>query len=188
MPTEKQKMLAGELYNAATANELCNERYCAQNYCFEFNQLSPGHTAERLAILQKLLNRVGQDAMIMPGFWCDYGYNITLGDHFFANFNCVMLDAAPIQFGNHVFIGPNCGFYTSGHPLDIKSRNMGLEYAKPITVGNNVWIGGNVAVLPGVCIGDNCVIAAGSVITQSISDDAIVMGNPGKIKRILTEL
>ncbi|WVD66254.1 sugar O-acetyltransferase [Orbus sturtevantii] len=182
MATEKEKMLSALLYHPA-ADELNYERLSAQDYCFKFNQLEPSATQPRLDILHQLLNNFGFGSIIMPGFWCDYGYNIRIGDHFFANFNCIMLDAAPITFGDHVLIGPNCSFYTSGHPLDVKQRNSGVEYAYPITVGNNVWFGGNVVVLPGITIGDNCVIGAGSIITKSIADNSIAIGNPCRVKR-----
>lgn len=118
---------------------------------------------------------------IEPNFYCDYGFNISLGKNFYANHNLVILDANKVEFGDNVFIGPNCGFYTAGHPLDYVSRNKGLEYAKPIKIGNNVWIGGNVCVLPGVTIGDNVVIGAGSVVTKDIPANCLVAGNPGKI-------
>lgn len=185
MQTEKAKMLAAKLYNPSDNGELSRERQLAQDLCFKLNQLPPSADQERLTILQKLCHRFGTASHIMPGFWCDYGYNITIGDHFFANFNCVMLDAAPITFGNHVFIGPNCGFYTSSHPLDVTTRNKGLESAYPITVGDNVWFGGNVVVLPGITIGNNNVIAAGSIVTKSIPDNVIAMGNPCQIKKHL---
>lgn len=187
MKTEKAKMLAAECYNPSDKYELNNERRFAQELCFKLNQLPPAATKERLAIFQRLFKIFGSDATIMPGFWCDYGYNISVGENFFANFNCIMLDAAPITFGNNVFIGPNCGFYTSSHPLDIVTRNQGLEYANPITVGNNVWFGGNVVVLPGVTIGHNNVIAAGSIVTKSMPDNVIAMGNPCQIKRYITK-
>jgi len=175
-------MLTAQLYNPVI-EELNQERQFAQDCCFKFNQLPPSLAQSRLDILNQLLNKFGTQSSIMPGFWCDYGYNITIGNYFFANFNCIMLDAAPIKFGEHVFIGPNCSFYTSGHPLDVKLRNNGIEYAYPITVGDNVWFGGNVVVLPGVIIGNNCVIAAGSVVTKSISENSVAMGNPCRAKQ-----
>lgn len=112
---------------------------------------------------------------------CDYGYNIHFGRNFYTNHNLVILDTATVKFGDNVFIGPNCGFYTAGHPVDVKQRNSGLEYAKPITVGNNVWFGGNVIVLPGVTIGDNTIIGAGSVVTKDIPANVIAVGNPCKV-------
>ena len=119
--------------------------------------------------------------MIMPNFYCDYGFNIEIGEKFYSNHNLVILDANKVEFGDNVFIGPNCGFYTSGHPLDYQTRNKGLEYAKPIKVGSNVWIGGNVCVMPGVTIGDNVVIGAGSVVNKDIPSNCVAVGNPCKV-------
>ena len=124
-----------------------------------------------------------ENFIIEPSFWCDYGYNIELGENFYSNHNLVILDPAKVTFGDNVFIGPNCGFYTAGHPLNIEERNKGLEYAKPIAVGNNVWFGGNVAVMPGVTIGDNCTIAAGSIVTKDIPDNSLAAGVPCKVIR-----
>ena len=120
---------------------------------------------------------------IESNFFCDYGYNISVGENFYANHNLVILDGAKVEFGDNVFVGPNCGFYTAGHPIDIKSRNEGIEYAKPIKVGNNVWFGGNVSVMPGVTIGDNVTIGAGSVVTKDIPSNCVAYGNPCKVKR-----
>lgn len=119
--------------------------------------------------------------MIEQPFLCDYGYNIHIGDNFYANHNLVILDGATVKFGDNVFVAPNCGFYTAGHPIDAAERNKGLEYARPITVGNDVWIGGNVCVLPGVTIGDDCVIGAGSVVVKDIPPHSVAVGNPCKV-------
>lgn len=120
-------------------------------------------------------------------FYCDYGYNIEIGENFYANMNCVILDEAKVTFGDNVFIAPSCGFYTAGHPLDVEQRNRGLEYARPIRVGNNVWIGAQVCVLPGVTIGDNTVIGAGSVVNRDIPANVIAAGNPCRVIREITE-
>lgn len=128
---------------------------------------------------------MGEHFTIEQPFLCDYGHNIFLGEDFYANFNCVILDEAPVTFGNHVFVAPNCGFYTAGHPLDAELRNRGLEYARPITIGHNVWIGAQVCVLPGVTIGDNCVIGAGSVVTKDIPAHSLAVGNPCRVVRHL---
>ena len=175
--TEREKMLAGELYNAEDP-ELVSLRRTCKELCHTCNQLSPGRTEERDALLRRLLGRTGEQFHIEPVFWCDYGWTITVGEQFYANHGCVILDCAPVVFGDHVFIAPNCGFYTAGHPLDAETRNTGLEYARPITVGSDVWIGGNVTILPGVTIGSNVVIGAGSVVTRDIPDHVVAVGNP----------
>lgn len=123
----------------------------------------------------------------MQPFHCDYGYNIEIGENFFANYNCVILDGAKVTFGDNVFIAPNCSFYTAGHPIDVLQRNQGLEYALPIKIGNNVWIGGNVTVLPGVTIGDNTVIGAGSLVNKDIPSNVVAAGNPCRVIREITE-
>lgn len=144
-------------------------------------------TAEREAIIRKLFWKTGETFLIEQPFVCDQGYNIEIGDNFYCNHNAVMLDAAKITFGDYVFIAPNCGFYTAGHALDVEQRNQGLEIAYPITVGNNVWIGGGVSVIPGVSIGDDTVIAAGSVVTKDIPSGVIAAGNPCRVIREITE-
>ncbi len=179
--TEKEKCHAGELYDANYDAELIAERIKAQDLCFEFNKLRPSATAEKEAIMRKLLGKTGNNFCFISPFCCDYGYNIEIGENFFANCNCVILDGAKVKFGDNVFIAPNCGFYTAGHPLDVTLRNQGLEYARPITIGNNVWIGGNVVVLPGVTIGDNCTIGAGSVVTRDIPANSVAVGNPCRV-------
>ncbi|MGL4790420.1 MAG: sugar O-acetyltransferase, partial [Anaerotignaceae bacterium] len=136
-------------------------------------------------IIKKLFNKTGENFTICAPFFADYGYNIEIGENFFANHNVVILDCAKVTFGNNVFVAPNCGFYTAGHPLDATQRNEGLEYAYPITVGNDVWIGGNVVVLPGVTIGDNCVIGAGSVVKNNIPSGVVAVGNPCKVVKKL---
>ena len=128
-----------------------------------------------------MLGKTGEIFQIEPNFFCDYGYNIKIGENFYSNHNLVILDPAPVIFGDNVFIGPNCGFYTAEHPLDAERRNQGLEYAKPINVGNNVWFGGGVTVVSGVTIGDNVVIGAGSVVVKNIPSNVVAVGNPCKV-------
>ncbi|MBD5267743.1 MAG: sugar O-acetyltransferase [Bacteroides sp.] len=179
--TEKDKMLAGMIYDANYDEALIAERQQCKELCRDYNDLRPRQMTERRQLLSKIIGNVKGEILIEQPFYCDYGYNITTGLNFYANFNMVILDEAPVTFGDNVFIAPNCGFYTAGHPLDAESRNKGLEYARPITVGNNVWIGANVSVLPGVTIGDNCVIGAGSVVNKDIPADSVAAGNPCKV-------
>ena len=183
--TEKEKMLAGELYLADLDAELGEERFRAKDLCFDFNSLRPSQRAAQRKTLEKLLGSLGEHCDIIAPFWCDYGYNIKIGDHFFANHNTVILDCAPVTFGNHVYVAPNCGFYTAAHPIDAKTRNEGLEYAKPITVGDDVWIGGGVQVLPGVTIGNNVVIGGGSVVVKDIPSNSVAVGNPCRVIKTL---
>ena len=131
--------------------------------------------------MRKILGKTNGSFLIEQPFFCDYGYNIEIGESFYANMNCIILDGAKVVFGNNVFIAPWCGFYTAEHPLDVEQRNKGLEYAKPIIIGNNVWIGAQCIVLPGVTIGDNSVIGAGSVVTRNIPSNVVAVGNPCRI-------
>ena len=179
--SEKEKMLLGEIYDANYDEELMNERIKAKDLCYEYNHLKPSQTNERIEIMKKILGKTKDNFLIEQLFECDYGYNIEIGENFYSNHNLVILDANKVVFGDNVFIGPNCGFYTAGHPLDAETRNKGLEYAKPIKVGNDVWFGGNVVVLPGVKIGNNVVIGAGSVVTKDIPENSIAVGNPCKV-------
>lgn len=179
--SEKEKMLLGELYDANYNMELERERLEAKDFCYEHNKIKPSNLKEREEIIRKLLGKTKQSFRIEQPFICDYGYNIEIGENFYSNHNLIILDANKVKFGDNVFIAPNCAFYTAGHPLDVEKRNKGLEYAKPIEVGNNVWIGGNVVVLPGVKIGDNTVIGAGSVVTKDIPANVVAVGNPCKV-------
>lgn len=180
--TEKEKMGAGLLYDAEDA-ALRAERLAAKELCCDYNALRPGDGEGRAALVRRLFGRVGENAQIEAPFWCDYGYNIELGENFFANHGVVILDAARVKFGDHVFVAPSCGFYTAGHPLDAARRNAGLEYARPITVGDNVWIGAGVQVMPGVTIGSNVVIGGGSVVVRDIPDGSLAVGNPCRVVR-----
>lgn len=182
---EKEKMLAGELYDANYNEELQKEREKAKDLCYEYNQIKPSKQEEKRKIIKQLLGKTKQDFLIEQPFMCDYGYNIEIGENFYANHNLIILDGNKVTFGDNVFIAPNCAFYTAGHPLDPEQRNKGLEYAKPIEVGDNVWIGGNVVVLPGVKIGDNCVIGAGSVVTKDVPENSVAVGKPCKVIRKL---
>lgn len=172
---EKEKMLAGDLYDANYNEDLLKERMIVKDKCFEYNNLKPSNLEDRMVLIKEILGSTKENFLIEQPFICDYGYNIRIGERFYSNHNLIILDANKVEFGDNVFIGPNCGFYTSGHPLDTESRNKGLEYAKSIKVGNNVWFGGNVIVLPGVTIGDNVVIGAGSVVTKNIPSNVVAV-------------
>lgn len=178
---EKEKMLKGLLYDANYDIDLCKERVQCKTLCYQYNNIIPNDEENRIRILKSILGKTKEKFLIEQPFFCDYGYNIEIGENFYSNHNLIILDAGKVTFGDNVFIGPNCGFYTSGHPLEAEPRNKGLEYAYPIKVGNNVWIGGNVAVLPGVTIGDNCVIGAGSIVTKDIPPYSVAVGNPCKV-------
>lgn len=180
---EKKKAAAGLLYDANYDPELISDRLKAKSLCYDYNRLHPSETEKRKEVIRKLFARTGKVFLIEQPFQCDYGYNIEIGERFYMNMGGIILDAAKIVFGNDVFIGPNCGFYAAGHPLDPVQRNKGLEYAKPIKIGDNVWIGGNVAVLPGITIGENTVIGAGSIVTKDIPPGVLAFGNPCKIVR-----
>lgn len=182
--SEREKMQAEELYNSNDP-ELVGERIKAKKLCNDYNCAEYNDFQKRERILARLLPFKGENVVIEPVFYCDYGNNIFTGDNFYSNHNLVILDAAEVIFGDNVFIGPNCGFYTSEHPIDADTRNKGLESAKSIKVGNDVWIGGNVVVVGGVTIGSNTVIGAGSVVVEDIPSNCVAVGNPCRpIKKI----
>ena len=181
---EKEKMLLGKWYDA-TDQELVKQRLNAKDLCFELNQIKPSNLEKRNSIINKLLGYQPDNLELLSPFTCDYGNNIVLGKNVFINSNCYFMDGAKITVGDNVFIGPSCGFYTANHPLDYQTRNQGIEQALPILIGNNVWLGGNVIVLPGVKIGDGCVIGAGSVVTKDIEANSVATGIPcNVIKKI----
>ncbi len=185
--TEKEKMLAHKIYDANYDKELMEDRQKVKELCYDYNQLRPSDESGRQALLKKILGKTGKNFLIEPSFWCDYGYNIEIGENFYSNHNLVILDAGKVTFGDNVFIAPNCGFHTSGHPIDCERRNRGLEYAYPITVGDNVWIGAGVQVMPGVAIGSNVVIGGGSVVVRDIPGNSVAVGNPCKVIGSITE-
>lgn len=184
--SEKDKMISGLMYNPM-CEELIQDRISCKNLCSEYNRLDYDKFEQRTELLKQILGKTGEIYTIEQSFYCDYGYNIEIGENFYSNHNLVILDCAKVKFGDNVFIGPNCGFYTAEHPLDSKTRNQFLESAHSITVGNSVWFGGNVTVLPGVNIGDNVVIGAGSVVTKDIPSNVVAVGNPARSIRKITE-
>lgn len=171
-------MQNGELYNA-NHPQLVDERNAARKILFQLN--STFEREKRKDILSALLGSVGKEFVIESTFHCDYGYNIHLGENFYANVGCTILDGAKVTFGDNVLLAPNVGIYTPGHPLDVEQRVSGLEYAYPISIGHNVWIGADVTILPGVTIGDNTVIGAGSVVTKDIPANVVAVGNPCRV-------
>jgi len=175
------------LYDANYDEALLRERDVCKDICFEYNSTRPSQLHTKKDLLRSLFGKTDGDFTIQAPFWCDYGYNIELGKNFYANHNLVILDGAKVKFGDNVFIAPDCGFHTAGHPVDFARRNKGLEYAWPITVGDNVWIGAGVQVCPGVTIGSNVVIGAGSVVTKNIPDNVVAVGNPCRVLRNITE-
>jgi galactoside O-acetyltransferase len=176
---EIEKMMSGQLYDANYNDQLLPLLEATSEKCWEYNHLlRPSQVAEREALLRGLLGKTGKRFKINQPFYCDYGFNIEIGEDFFANFNLVILDEAKVKIGDHVYIAPNCGLYTAGHPLDVGQRNAGMEYSLPITVGNNVWMGAGVHVMPGVTIGDNTVIGAGSIVVHDIPAGVLAVGNP----------
>ncbi|NMM52553.1 maltose acetyltransferase domain-containing protein [Paenibacillus aquistagni] len=192
MKTEKEKMIQGELYNSADA-ELVQDRLRARQLTRLYNQTTEIDDKERADLLKELLGTVGEHYYIEPTFKCDYGYNIHLGNYFYANFDCVILDVCEVHIGDHCFMAPGVHIYTAAHPLDPKERNTQLiegklgtrELGKPVRIGNNVWIGGRAVINPGVTVGDNVVIASGAVVTKDVPNNVVVGGNPA---RILKEL
>ena len=183
--TEKEKMLAGMVYDAATP-ELIVELQNTRDILYEFNMLRPSETQRMKEILKDLFGKVGDDNfLINQPFRCDYGKQISIGKRFFANFNFTILDEAPVSIGDDCFIGPNVSIYTACHSTDPVERNTRQEWAKPVSIGNNVWIGGSVSILPGVTIGDNVTIGAGSVVTRDIPSNTVAVGNPCKVVKSL---
>ncbi|MBQ9410916.1 MAG: sugar O-acetyltransferase [Bacteroidales bacterium] len=183
--TEKEKMLSGELYSAVDG-QLLKELSACHDVIHRYNTLVPSDTAARLSILKQLLGHIGDDEIIInPPFFCDYGKQIRVGRRFFANFNFTVLDEAPVTIGDDCFIGPNVSIYTACHSTDPVERNSRREWAEPVSIGHNVWIGGSVTILPGVSIGNNVTIGAGSVVTKDIPDNVVAAGNPCRVIKSL---
>lgn len=181
---EWAKMLAGEVYEAGHhlfAKKLTETR----DILWEFNNLRPSDIAAQRLIIKRLFGGCGERFHINQPFRCDYGCNIFIGEDFMANFNLTILDEAKVSFGDNVFIGPNVSIYTACHPLDPQRRNTFAEWAEPVTIGNNVWIGGSATLLPGVTVGDNAVIGAGAVVTRDVPPNTVVGGNPAKPIKVI---
>ena len=184
--TEKEKMAAGELYQAM-GKELTAERQYAKEQLHIYNNLEPSKIKARNQLLKKLLGQTSSRFFIEPPFRCDYGYHIFLGDNFYANYNLTILDCAPVHIGDNVMIGPNVSLFTAGHPVHPEPRVAGWEFAKPIHIGDNSWIGGNTVINPGVTIGKNTVIGSGSVVTKDMPDNVIAAGNPCRVIREISD-
>ncbi len=183
--TEKEKMLAGMVYDA-TAKELTDALQATRETLYEFNQLNPAETEKMKAILKNLLGNAADDEFTFnQPFRCDYGKQISIGKRFFANFNLTILDEAKVTFGDDCFVGPNVSIYTACHSTDPTERNTRQEWAEPVSIGDNVWIGGSVTILPGVKIGNNVTIGAGSVVAGDIPSNSVAVGNPCKVIRKL---
>lgn len=186
MRTEKEKMLQEDLYIASN-QELREDSRKSRQLTRLFNQTTEEQTEYRDTLIKKMFKETGENIYIEPPFRCDYGTNTTIGNNFYANFDCIFLDVASITIGDNVMFGPRVNLLTPGHPIDAVVRNSGVEFGKEIHIGNNVWMGGNVTVNPGVRIGDNTIIGSGSVVTKDIPDNVIAVGNPCKVIREITD-
>ncbi len=184
--TQKERMLAGLPYKA-WLDGLSEERMACRRKLHAFNLLPPDEEAQAQRLLRELLGKTGRDPWINAPFHCDYGWNIEVGDNFFANYNLTILDVGKVTIGSNVQFAPNVSIYTAGHPLHPDSRNSGYEYGLPVIIGDNVWIGGNVVLLPGVTVGSNSVIGAGSVVSRDIPEWVVAVGSPCRVVRRITE-
>lgn len=183
---QKERMLAGLPYKA-WMDGLSEERLNSRMKIHEFNHCLPSEVDKQQKLLREILGKTGKDFHIEAPFRCDYGYNIEVGENFYANFNCVILDVGKVTIGNNVMFAPNVAIYTAGHPIHPDSRNSGYEYGIAVSIGDNVWVGGNVVINPDVHIGNNVVIGSGSVVTKDIPDNSIAVGNPCRVVRQITE-
>ncbi len=183
--TEKEKMLSGKLYNAQD-EELKRDFIKAKKLTRLYNATTEEEAEYRTELLIGLFKSSGNQIYIEPTFRCDYGCNIIIGDNFYANYDCIIIDVCNVRIGDNVFFGPRVGVFTAAHPIEAEIRNTNLEYGKPITIGNSVWVGANAVINPGVTIGDNVVIGSGSVVTKDIEDNVIAVGNPCKVLRAIT--
>lgn len=184
--TEKEKMLSEQLYTAED-EQLQKESKNAKRVTRIFNNTTEEEGLYRIQLLKELLKKTGERLWIEPPFHCDYGCHISVGENFYANYDCIIIDVCDVEIGDNVFFAPRVGVYTAGHPIDAEIRNTGLEYGKKIKIGNSVWIGGNTVINPGVTIGDNVVIGSGSVVTKDIPSGVVAAGVPCKVIREITQ-
>ena len=183
---QKERMLAGLPYKA-WMDGLPEERKAAKEILYRFNHTPPREQEASMDILKGLFARTGKALWVEAPFRCDYGYNITVGENFYANYNLIVLDIAPVTIGDNVMIAPNVSIFTAGHPIYARARNSGYEYGRPIVIGSDVWIGGGAILLPGVTVGDGAVIAAGSVVGRDIPPGVVAAGNPCRVVREITD-
>lgn len=184
MKTEKEKMLNGELYDPLD-KQLSDERMLARLLLNDLNNTREDESERRSGILKSLIPNAGEGFWLQPPFFCDYGTNITTGAKVFFNFNCVVLDVMKVEIGSRTLFGPNVQIYTATHPMSYEIRAVGLEFAKPVVIGEDVWVGGSAVICPGVTIGDRAIIGAGSVVTKNIPPDVLAAGNPCRVIRSL---
>lgn len=183
---DKEKMLLGKLYKPS-APEMRKDFLEARYKCNQYNATMPEDREQRKSILHSLLGKCNNNMYIEPPFYCDYGYQIEIGDRFYANCGCIILDGGGVTIGNNVLLGPRTSIYSVGHPIDAEVRNMSLDYGRAVKIGNDVWLGGDVVVNPGVVIGNNVVIGSGSVVTKDIPDNVVAAGNPCRVLRSITD-
>lgn len=183
--TEREKMVSGEMYDPSDA-ELTELRFKARRIFEKFNATAVDAREERIKLLKQLFKSTGKNLYIEPSFKCDYGCNIIVGENFYMNFDCIILDVAEVKIGDNCMIAPQVAIYTATHPIDPALRNSGRELGKPVTIGDNCWIGGHATINPGVTLGNNVVVGAGSVVTKNFGDNVVIAGNPAKIIKEIT--
>ena len=185
--TNKELMLMGELYKLNDDKELNEDFMRARRLTRLFNSMTEEQMEERKEIIKELFKSTGENVHVEQTFHCDYGCHISVGENFYANYDCIMVDVCEIIIGDNVLLAPRVGIYTAGHPIDAAVRNEGLEFGKPVIIGDNVWIGGNAVINPGVTIGSGVVIGSGSVVTKEIPDHVVAVGNPCRVLRKINE-
>ena len=184
--TEKEKMLSGNLY-MANDEELRRDNKKSRMLTRLFNNSTEEQIPYRKELLKELFEKTGENLYIEPPFRCDYGCHISVGNNFYANYDCIIVDVCKVEIGENVLFGPRVGIYTAGHPIDAQIRDTGLEFGKPVKIGNSVWVGGSTVINPGVTIGNNVVIGSGSVVTKDIPDNVVAVGNPCRVLRTITD-